>query len=654
MVRAMRSRYVPNEAPADPLALRAYTSRLIGAEPTLVLHGGGNTSVKLTRPDFFGDPVEALYVKGSGWDLASIAPAGFAAVRLDVLRKMARLERLSDTDMVREQRAALLDPGAPNPSVEAILHAVIPHAWVDHTHADAVVTLTNTPDGEARVRALYGDRVLYVPYVMPGFVLARAIYEQTRDVDWSRLEGMILLHHGVFTFGDDARTSYERMIRLVSEAEAAIGEAATAPRGGEHGEADPIALAELRRAASRAAGRALIARFDGSPAAAGFARREDVASIATRGPVTPDHVIRTKAIPAIVDRAMDDAVEGFAAAYRAYFARHDRGALSMLDPGPRWAVWKGHGVVALGESGKAAAEVADIARHTAWCVQVGEALGGWTPLSPPDLFDMEYWELEQAKLKKGGATPPLAGKVALVTGGAVGIGRAIAEELRREGACVCVADVREVADFAGPDRLAVRCDVTDRASVDAAVRACVERFGGLDVLVCNAGNFPPSAPIAAIDEAAWAGTLDLNLGGHMRAMRAAIPFLERGLDPSILVVASRNVPAPGPGAAAYSASKAAATQLARVAALELAPKGVRVNLVHPDKVFDTELWTDETIALRAKHYGMSVEQYKRSNLLGVEVTTKDVARIAAALVGPGFRSCTGAQIPVDGGNERVI
>lgn len=652
----MKSQWNDADAPADPLALRAYTSQLLGREPSLVLHGGGNTSVKLELSDFFGDPTEVLYVKGSGWDLASIEPAGFSPVRLDVLKRMAELDALSDPDMVREQRAAMLNPSAPNPSVEAILHAVIPLRYVDHTHADAVVTLTNTPDGEARIRALYGDRVLYIPYVMPGFVLAREVYRRTKDVDWSKVEGMVLLHHGVFTFADDARESYERMIRLVDEAERELEArgAMDAPASGVGARPDPIALATLRGKVSAAAGRAMIARFDGRPEAHGFASRPDAADLGARGPVTPDHVIRTKRVPMIFTGDAG-AVDRYAEAYRGFFARHDDGTLTMLDPAPRFALWKDRGVVSFGATAKAADQVKDIAAHTAKCVQWGEALGGWTPLGEKDLFDMEYWELEQAKLKKGGAAPPLAGKVALVAGGATGIGAATADELRRQGAAVCVLDVRsEVERFAGADALGVVCDLTDRAQVDAAVTRCVETFGGLDVLISNAGTFPPSQPIAELDEEVWARTLDVNVSGHLRVLRAAAPFLERGVDPAVLVVASKNVPAPGPGAAAYSASKAALTQLARVAALELGPKGVRVNLLHPDKIFDTELWTEEKIRLRAAHYGLDVDAYKRSNLLGLEVVSLDVARAACALVSPLFRATTGAQIPIDGGNDRVI
>jgi rhamnose utilization protein RhaD (predicted bifunctional aldolase and dehydrogenase)/NAD(P)-dependent dehydrogenase (short-subunit alcohol dehydrogenase family) len=654
----MLSQWNEAEAPADLLALRAYSSRLLGREASLVLHGGGNTSVKLTTQDFFGDPVEVLAVKGSGWDLASIEPAGFAPVRLSVLRRMAELTHLSDSDMVREQRAAMLDPAAPNPSVEAILHAVLPQRFVDHTHADAVVTLSNSPGGEERIRALYGDRVIVVPYVMPGFVLARRVYELTRDIeDWSQIDGMVLLHHGVFTFHDDARESYERMIRLVTMAEDALREegALAAVREVEGGEIDPLELASLRREVSRVTGRAMIARLDTSRETRGFASREDAAVLATRGPVTPDHVIRMKAAPVFVSSEGD--VARYADEYRAYFARNAPadGSLEILDPGPRWAIWKDRGVVAFGASVKSADEVGDIARHSVRCFQWGEGLGGWRPLGEAELFEVEYWELEQRKLKKPGGAPLLSGKVALVTGGATGIGRAIAEALRAAGAAVCALDIKpEVESFRGKDALGLICDVTDPRAVDEAARRCVLTFGGLDALISNAGNFPGSMKVAEIDEAIWQRTIDLNLTSHMHALRSAAPLLERGIDPAVVVIASRNVPAPGPGAAAYSASKAALTQLARVAALELGPKGVRVNILHPDKVFDTELWTDETIARRAESYGLSVEAYKKSNLLGVEVTTADVAGLAVAMVGPLFRTTTGAQVPVDGGSDRVI
>ena len=441
----MQNIWNPDDAAAlagDLIALRAYSSRLLGREASLVLHGGGNTSLKTGGTNLFGDDEQLLYIKGSGGDLATITEAGFAPVRLEVLLRMAELPVLDDATMVRAQRAAMTDPSAPTPSVEAILHAIIPFRFVDHTHADAVVAVSNTPDGDARIRALYGERVLVVPYVMPGFALARAVFELTRDVDWSALDGMVLLHHGVFTWGADARTSYDRMIALVSAAEEyLVGQKAEVqiPRLARDDKEAPsrqsVILSEakdlhltakLRHAISKAAGKPMIVQLDDSPAAVAFASLPNVADIATRGPLTPDHVIRTKRVPMMLgdDPAAD--VARFSDQYRDYFARHASPALEALDPAPRWIVWPGRGTLAAGASMKDVAIVTDIARHTARAIQWAEGMGGWTALPERDVFAMEYWTLEQAKLKLGGATPPLAGKVALVTGAASGIGRACA------------------------------------------------------------------------------------------------------------------------------------------------------------------------------------------------------------------------------------
>jgi rhamnose utilization protein RhaD (predicted bifunctional aldolase and dehydrogenase)/NAD(P)-dependent dehydrogenase (short-subunit alcohol dehydrogenase family) len=666
----MQSRWNDQDAAAcggDPLKLRVYTSRLLGAEPSLVLHGGGNTSVKVREKNLFGREEHLLYVKGSGWDLATIEARGFAPVRMETLLELAALPRLSDSDMVRVQRAAMTDPGAPTPSVEAILHALLPHRFVDHTHTDAVVTITNTPGGPEAVRALFGERVLHVPYVMPGFVLARAVHELTRAIDWSRYDGMVLLHHGLFTFSDDARESYERTIRLVSMAEdhlrargALVAEIESAPP--PPSPAELLALASLRRAVGKKLGAPAVVRWDRSARARAFASLPDVEAVAARGPLTPDHILHTKRTPVILPAALDEAsgvaaLDGFERDYRAYFERHAAGrGLTCLDPAPRWGVWKGHGLLAIGPTAARAGVVADIAEHTVDAIRAAERLGAWVALPERDLFDMEYWELEQAKLKKGGGAPALQGKVALVTGAAGGIGKASVEALRAQGAAVVALDLQaSVASiWKGPDVVGLVCDVTDRAALEGAVTEAIVRFGGLDVVVLNAGIFPASQGLDAIDDETWDRTLAVNLTSQMALIRACAPFLVRGVDPAIVVVASKNVPAPGPGAAAYSASKAALTQLARVAALELGPAGVRVNVLHPHAVMDTALWTPELLEARAKRYGMTTDEYKKNNLLRVEVRSKDVAGLVAAMAGPLFGKTTGAQVPVDGGSDRII
>ncbi len=641
----------------DELALRVYTSRLLGRDPSLVLHGGGNTSVKSTVKNLFGESEDVLYVKGSGWDLATIEAAGFAPVKMDALLKMAALEKLSDSDMVKGQRAAMTDPGAPNPSVEAILHALIPFTYVDHTHTDAVVTITNTPDGENRIRELYGERVLVIPYVMPGFVLAKTIFEMCREVDWSKYQGMVLMNHGLFTFSNDARKSYERMIQLVTEAETYLEKnSATIETKDQSAQQDLVQLAAIRREVSRVRGCAVIARIDQDNGSVEFSNLSNVSSLISRGPLTPDHVIRTKRIPLLIDRDPGEAIAGYVDEYRSYFDRNTDNSLTCLNPAPCWAVWPEHGCISFGRSLKEASIVADIKAHTLPAIRAAEVLGGWTALPEKDIFDLEYWELEQAKLGKNRAAPSLQGKVALVTGAASGIGLACVEALLAQGAAVVALDLNPAIQdqFPQADIVGLHCDITDEQQIKEAVGETLRRFGGLDILVSNAGAFFASETIEEMANESWDSSVAINLTSHQRLLKICAPYLKRGIDPAVVMIASKNVPAPGPGAAAYSVAKAGQTQLARVAALEMGADGVRVNTIHPNAVFDTAIWTPEVLAKRAEHYGLTVDEYKSNNVLKTEVRSRDVAALACAMAGPLFFRTTGAQVPIDGGNERVI
>jgi NAD(P)-dependent dehydrogenase (short-subunit alcohol dehydrogenase family) len=422
---------------------------------------------------------------------------------------------------------------------------------------------------------------------------------------------------------------------------------------------DLPALAQLRRAVSLARGGACLAQLDASADALAFANLPDVAQVATRGLLTPDHVLRAKRVPVVIEGDVEEAVAAYATGYRDYFARHASEyarPLSPLDPAPRWAVWPQHGTVTFGRTLKEITPVADIQRHTRRAIKYAEALGGWKTLNEAEIFAVEYWELEQAKLGRPGPQPPLLGKIALVTGAASGIGKACAEELAAEGAAVVALDINPAIGelFKYPQIYGQRCDVTDSAALKAAVQGTVRHFGGLDIVVCNAGIFPSSQTIEGMDESAWARSLDLNLTNHQRLIQYSIPYLKLGLDPAIVIIASKNVPAPGPGAGAYSVAKAGLTQLGRVAALELGQFGIRVNMLHPNAVFDTGLWTPELLAKRAASYRVSVDEYKKNNLLKTEITSKDVAALVCALAGPIFAKTTGAQVPIDGGNDRVI
>jgi rhamnose utilization protein RhaD (predicted bifunctional aldolase and dehydrogenase) len=375
----------------DPLALRVYTSQLLGVDSNLVLHGGGNTSVKID---------DTLYVKGSGWDLATIQKAGFSPVDLKTLQAMATREALSDAQMVKEQRAALRDESAPNPSIEAILHANIPYAFVDHTHTDAVVTISNTPNGKKIIEELYGPNVLVVDYVMPGFILAKEIYNLTKDLDWDSLEAIILLNHGVFTFNDDAQKSYERMIEIVSTAEAYLDEQTQALPVCQKEILDPDVLDELRQKISALRESEIYIQLNGSDEACYISRIENLHDLIYNGPLTPEHVIRTKPFPLVVDDDVEKGLFEFINRYTEYYETYKSEEHIMLDVAPRYAIVKGIGLLTFGKDEKEASVIMDIATHTVHAMIQSLNLGGWKSLSPKDIFDMEYWELEQAKLKK--------------------------------------------------------------------------------------------------------------------------------------------------------------------------------------------------------------------------------------------------------------
>ena len=641
---------------AGPLGQRVYTSRLLGSDHSLVLHGGGNTSVKIRQPTLFGGDEDVLYVKGSGWDLATIEPAGFAPVRLDRALRLATLDRLSDAQMVQELRAALIDPAAPTPSVETILHALLPYPFVDHTHADALLAITNTEDGFARAREIYGDTAVVVPYVMPGFDLARVVADRFPKDSTPETVGLVLLNHGFFSFGQTAREAYERMVELVTRAETYLktrGAWALSPGGFCPATVARGELASLRREVSEVAGSPMILSTHSGPKELAFAQRDDLHEISQQGPVTPDHVIRTRRV-AQVGRD----VRRFKDGYEAYFRAHAGPSLQMLDPAPRVVLDPSLGLVTIGRTAADASIAFDVYSQTIDVVLRATALGGYRALPASDIFAVEYWDLEQAKLRRGGSAPVFTGEIALVTGAASGIGKACAEALQRRGAAVVGLDVNpRIRDLFGQrsDFLGLECDVSQPDAVDRALDAAVSAFGGLDMLVLNAGIFPASTRVDGLSLTEWRRVMDVNLDANMVLLRSAYPLLKCAPRYGrVVVIGSKNVPAPGPGAAAYSASKAAVNQLARVAALEWGGDGIRVNIVHPNAVFDTGIWTDDVLRSRAVNYGLSVEEYRRNNVLGVEVTSRDVAEMVAEMCGPVFSRTTAAQVPVDGGNERVI
>ena len=656
----MRSLWKEDEARQfqGDLGLRVYTSRLLGREKSLVLHGGGNTSVKIREKNLFGTEEVVLYVKGSGWDLETIEPQGFSPVRLAHVLRLTELESLSDPEMVNQLTTHMLRASAPAPSIETILHGCLPWNFVDHTHADAVLAVSNTQDGGRRIREVYGERCVVIPYLMPGFDLAQYCAREFRHQGTPATTGMVLLSHGIFSFGDTARESYERMIELVTLAEKYLESKrawSVALKPARSPMIDYRAQAALRRALSDSVGAPMILHTVTNKRTLGFAQHPDVSRISQQGPATPDHVIRTKRTP-----LLGTSIAGYADTYRRYFNEHAPRAKepkSMLDPAPRVVLDPAFGLAAAGTNAKDAAIVAEIYDHTIDVILRAEALGGFQALSSKDIFDVEYWDLEQAKLKKGGARAAFAGEIALVTGAASGIGKAAVAAFLARGAAVVALDVDENIEtlHARADFLGLRCDITDETQVGDALERAVLAFGGLDMLVLNAGIFPASRRIAELPINEWRRAMTVNLDSNLLLLRVCHPLLK--LAPHggrVVVIGSKNVPAPGPGASAYSASKAALVQLARVAALEWGADRIRVNILHPNAVFDTALWTDEVLARRASQYGMTVEQYKTNNVLRSEVGSRDVAELAAEMCGRLFSKTTGAQVPVDGGNERVI
>jgi len=640
------------------LGLRVYTSRLLGRDKSLVLHGGGNTSVKIREKTLFGEEETILYVKGSGWDLETIEPQGFSPVLLAHVLRLAELPSLSDPEMVNQLVTHMLKAAAPAPSIETILHGLMPQKFVDHTHADAVLSVTNTRDGEKRIREIYGKRCVVIPYLIPGFDLAQFCAKEFRARGTKDTVGMVLLNHGIFSFGETARESYERMIELVTLAEEYLDSKRAWSVSTNHftaGTADANAQATLRRRLSDTAGAPLIRKTAISERTLGFAQHPEIARISQQGPATPDHVIRTKRTP-----MLGTDVDRYVAEYRRYFGEHAPKAKepkTMLDPAPRVVLDPAFGLATAGRTAKDTVIVEEIYDHTIDVILRAEALGGFQALAPKDIFDVEYWDLEQAKLKKGGKPQAFSGEVALVTGAASGIGKAAVEAFLARGAAVAGLDVdpRIESLHARPDFVGLRCDVTDDKQVELAIGRAVMAFGGIDMLVLNAGIFTASRKIADLPTEEWRKAMAVNLDANLLLMRICHPFLK--LAPHggrVVVIGSKNVPAPGPGASAYSASKAALNQLARIAALEWGADGIRINTVHPNAVFDTGLWTEEVLLQRAKNYGMTVEEYKTNNVLKTQVGSRDVAELAAEMCGPLFAKTTGAQVPVDGGNERVI
>lgn len=647
----------------EDLALRVYTCHLIGREPTLVLHGGGNTSVKTKMEDDTGALVDVLCVKGSGWDLGYIEPPGMPAVRLESLAALRPRATLSDEDMVNAQRTRLLDSSSPNPSVETLLHAFLPAKFIDHSHADAILALADQPNAEAVCREVLGDEFAYVPYVMPGFALAKLAAEYAEANPGAH--GLVLLKHGLFTWGATAKESYERHVAAVDLAEKAIeaakAKAAPVVRNAVEAPSYEVLGPILRGVLGQ--DRRVVLALRQSDAITSYLEREDLLEVSQRGTPTPDHVIRTKRVPLVLQleagtdagsirENVQDALANYQAQYVTYVAEQSAAKsreVVALDSNPRVILVPGLGVITADATPKQTRVAADLHEHCIDVIEAAEAIGTYDVLPLGDVFDMEYWSLEQAKLGKK-KPRALDGHVVLVTGAASGIGAQTARRFATEGACLAIMDrteapLRELADELGA--MPFVCDVTDATAVDEAMAAIVHRFGGVDGVVSNAGIAPQGAMHEVSDDA-LRSSFDVNFFSHQRIAAAAVRIMRsQGTGGFVLFNASKAAFNPGKDFGPYAVPKAALVALMKQYALENGSLGIRCNAVNADRIRSGLLPAD-FVAKRAAARGLDADAYFRSNLLEREVSADDVAGAFVHLaLAP---STTGCTITVDGGN----
>jgi rhamnulose-1-phosphate aldolase/alcohol dehydrogenase len=678
----MRSRWNEDEvrglADLDRLV---YASRLIGAETSLVVWGGGNTSIKGLERDHRGREIHVLRVKGSGSDLKSIERKDFPGVRMDDILALLERDEMGDQEMVSYLAHGLMEPGGPRPSIETLLHGFLAAPAVIHTHADTIVSLTNNDRAAETLTSVYGREVIALAYRRPGFRISKDV----ADAIASRPEARALLleRHGTITWGATVREAYEATIELISRAEEAIaarrrGRQVFGPPkvplpGPSARRAAAIAVApRLRGRLSRE--RRVVLVFDDTPAVSEFVASAEARSLSQIGPATPDHTIFTKRVACFVDAERSDTeaisaaierdVGRYAEKYTRYFEAHRFEGAELSDPLPRVVLVGGLGMFTAGKDRRTAGIVNDIYHHTIDVMGNASAFGRYVSLSPRDAFDVEYWPLELYKLTLAPPEREMARRIVLVTGGAGGLGKAVARRLAAEGAHVVITDLdgagaRKVADEiaakAGSGRtLGLAMDVTSEASVRAAFEEAILAYGGVDVIVSNAG-IAHSTPVVDLALGDWERSFAVNATGHFLVAREAMRILmAQGIGGALVFIATKNVMSPGKDFAAYSAAKAAEAQLAKVLALEGAPHGIRSNIVNPDAIFqDSGLWSAEVRRERAAAQGIAVEQleefYRKRNLLGARILPDDVAEAVLFLASDRSSKTTGCTLTVDGG-----
>ncbi|MFL5731893.1 MAG: bifunctional rhamnulose-1-phosphate aldolase/short-chain dehydrogenase [Chloroflexia bacterium] len=674
----------------DPLDLLVYQSRLVGSDPRLVVWGGGNTSLKTDETDFKGRPAYVLRVKGSGSDLKAVTRRDFPGVRMDDVLPLLEREDMSDEEMLAYLEHTLMEPGSLRPSIETLLHAFVPTRSVVHTHADAILVLTNNDNASNTLAEVFGNELAIIPYRRPGFQLSKQVGQAVRANP--HIKGVVLLNHGLITWHDDPQEAYRLHIEMVDRAARYAGgrrSRGMSEAGGGRGSG--TSNSKLKTQNSKLAAAALapalrgmlsqedrvVMRFDDSEevlrfVSGGLVPMERMGEVLEEGAATPDHILNTKRTPMWVEpHNLDDPSELIRAAqesYTAYYQAH-QSAEPMLPAVPRVVLVAGLGMFTVGKDSRAATVANDIYHHTIAIIDGAEKLGRYRSLSPADAFAVEFWPLELYKPTLASPEKELSRRVALVTGAAGAIGAAIARRFAAEGAHVVCADLdvekaRALAaglSKANPNNraLAVGMDVTNEVLVQEAYRQALLEYGGIDILVSNAG-VAYSSPVDELTLEDWERSFAVNATGHFLVAREALRVMKaQAVGGSLVFIATKNVTAPGKDFAAYSASKAAEAQLARVLALEGGPQGIRSNIVNPDAIFEgSGLWSPEVREQRARAQGIDPAQieefYRKRNLLQAQVTADNVAYAALFYASDRSARTTGSMLPVDGGLKEAF
>lgn len=646
------------------LALRVYTTRLLGRNKELVLHGGGNTSVKTTIKDIDGKKYNVLCVKGSGWDMADIEPEGLPAVKLEPLIALKNKKYLSDEDMVSYQKRNLINIKAPNPSVETFLHAFLPFKFVDHTHADAVLNATNRPGGLNFCKKVFGNKVSIVPYVMPGFMLAKKINE-IYSIN-PNINCLILMNHGIFTFADDAKEAYDLMIKYVSQAERAINKLKVkkikqiknfSTRFNAH-EIAPI----IRGLLSNNKDQKFVVNYRLNKHLKYFMNGKNVRSYSSKGTATPDHVIRVKPFPLIITPKKNSSIDEFKITAKKAFENYRKKYINyfnvnknkvkekkvMLDTSPRVILVQNVGVFTIGKDLNAAKIAGDITETNAKVIASVEETSAYKFISEKDLFDVEYWSLEQAKIKK--QKKLLEGNVVVITGSTGTIGFETYKMFKSYGAEVVLLDynLERLKNLQSKIKeLCIHCDVRNKKSVKKAFNQICEKYGGIDILISNAGTAANGA-IGEIDDNVLRQSFEDNFFSHQNCASEAIKIMKKqNINGCLLFNISKQSVNPGKNFGPYGLPKSALLSLCKQYAVDYGSYGIRSNGVNADRI-RSGLMNDKMIRTRAKARSISTDDYMRGNLLLNEVKAEDVAKAFFHLATS--KKTTGAVLTVDGGN----